>query len=89
MEQITYIFLTDEGFTYEPAFKEKPAKVIENLQVIGYAAGSNAEEAFTHLLKTNSYLSETSFINIFSYPLKDTDYEKTREYHSMKNNACI
>jgi hypothetical protein len=45
-----YIFLTAEGFTYQPN-SESIEPDIENLQVIGFAKGEDAKEAFQQLLK--------------------------------------
>ena len=44
-----YIFLTDEGFTFEPDSNGQ-LREIENLQVIGLAASVNADEAFENLV---------------------------------------
>ncbi len=55
-----YIFITDEGFTFQPG-SEDCEPDIENMQVIGFGEGSNAKEAFTNLINTNPYLKETSF----------------------------
>ena len=41
----TYIFLTMEGYTYQPG-SEAIEPDVENLQVLGFAEGTNAEAAF-------------------------------------------
>ena len=66
MEAKRYIFLSAEGFTFQPNSNlEKPD--IENLQVIGFAKGRDSKDAFQQLLKENSCLIDTSFDKIFSY----------------------
>jgi hypothetical protein len=40
-----YIFLTDEGYTFEPDKDDEP-KEIEILQVIGFAEGADANNAW-------------------------------------------
>lgn len=77
----SYIFLTDEGSTYEPIVNET-SKEIENLQVIGWHSGENADDALANLLKENNHLKDTIFKNIFSFPLLST-FETYRKYHSI------
>ena len=72
-----YIFITDEGYTYQPG-SESVMPDIENLQVIGYASGKSAEEAFENLLNNNKYLRETSFDEVVCYKLSN-DYKDTRK----------
>lgn len=55
-----YIFITDEGFTFQPG-SEDCEPDIENMQVIGFGEGSNAKEAFEYLVNNNPYLKKTSF----------------------------
>lgn len=81
----SYIFLTDEGYTYQPMVSKIKNKVevetqIENLQVIGFCNGKNADDAFANLLKENIYLKDTTFKNIFSFPLLST-FEIDKKYH--------
>jgi hypothetical protein len=49
-----YIFLTDEGHTFQPDSKSELPDV-ENLQVIGFAKGIDADEAYKNLLIENQY----------------------------------
>ena len=77
-----YIFLTDEGYTFQPD-SEANMPNIENLQVIGFSSGSTANEAFENLVKTHAYLEETTFDNIFCYKL-DAHYEKNRRDFHLK-----
>lgn len=50
-----YIFLTVEGFTYQPG-SESIEPDIENLQVIGFSKGEDSENAFENLVDENQYL---------------------------------
>ena len=45
----TYIFLTDEGYTFQPETGDEPLE-IDNLQVIGFAKGTDANTAYRNLL---------------------------------------
>ena len=63
-----YIFISNEGFTYQPD-SESIEPDIENCQVIGFSEGSNPQEAFLGLVRDNEYLKETSFNEIFSLQL--------------------
>jgi hypothetical protein len=77
-----YIFLTDEGFTFQPDTDSDMPK-FENLQVIGFASGDTAVEAFSNLLVDYSYLKETTFDHVFCYRL-DKSYENTRRDFHLK-----
>ena len=41
----SYIFLTDEGYTFQPETEEEPI-VIDSLQMIGTAKGTDAMDAY-------------------------------------------
>lgn len=73
-----FIFLSDEGFTFQP-HSEKIEPDIENLQVVGFASGICADEAFSELLEANPYLTKTSFDEVFCLELREDAGEK-REY---------
>lgn len=77
-----YIFLTDEGFTFQPD-SECDVPDIENLQVIGFSKGNNQEEAFNNLLEENPSLFDTNFDYIFCYRL-DNHYLESRKEFSLK-----
>lgn len=77
-----YIFLTDEGFTFQPD-SESDTPDIENLQVIGFASGDTAGQAYRNLLVDHSYLKETAFDQIFCYRL-DKSYENTKRVFHLK-----
>ena len=63
-----YIFFTDEGYTYQPGSVEVEPDV-ENLQILGFARGRNARDAFHTLLRDNPWLHETTFCHVVSMPL--------------------
>ena len=71
-----YIFLTSEGFTFQPD-SDADTPDIENLQVIGFAGGADPDDAFRKLLLSHAYLKETTFNKIFCYRL-GKHYEKHR-----------
>lgn len=76
----TYIFITNEGFTYQPN-SDSIEPDIENCQVIGFGTGTNPQDAFMNLIKDNEYLGETSFGEVFSLQLKNCK----RTYFSLKD----
>jgi len=76
-----YIFLTLEGFTFQPDSKATEPDV-ENLQVIGFAKGKNSKEAFKRLVEENNYLLKTNFNEVFSYKLAK-DSEENKKYHYL------
>jgi len=63
-----YIFLTSEGYTYQPD-SECSEPDIENLQVIGISEGNTSQMAFQNLIKNNGYLLKTTFDGMFCYEL--------------------
>jgi hypothetical protein len=81
MEIKKFIFLTAEGFTFQP-YSETIEPDIENLQVIGFAKGRNPDEAFINLKKEAPDLLETTFNEIFSYELSK-EYEASKKYHVL------
>lgn len=76
-----YIFLTEEGYTFQ-LDSESELPEVENLQVIGFAQGVDADEAYKNLLLENPYLRDTSFEKIFCYQL-DKDYEQSRKDYNL------
>ncbi len=76
-----YIFLSLEGFTYQPD-SENCEPDIENVQVIGFAAGHDEEDAFLRLVRDNGYLLGTTFDEIYCYRLNDS-YRDTRRYFNL------
>ncbi|MFQ5891161.1 MAG: hypothetical protein ACE5HW_00015 [Candidatus Methanofastidiosia archaeon] len=86
-----YIFITDEGCTYQPN-SNSPEPDIENCQVIGFAIGNNKNEAFDNLIKENEYLLDTNFNEIICIELKNEDYYSESKYFYLnehKNNAKL
>ncbi len=77
----SYIFLTDEGYTFQPETEKEPVE-IENLQIIGTAKGTDANIAYRNLLAENPQLNETSFERIFCYQL-DKEVEGSRKNHKL------
>ena len=78
-----YIFITNEGFTFQP-YSDSAEPDIENMQVVGFAQGETAKAAMKDLIAKNTYLVETSFDEMFAIQLKN-DY---REYFSFRNNSA-
>lgn len=62
----SYVFLTDEGYTFQPETEEQPV-VIDTLRMIGTAIGSDAMHAYRNLLSENPHLQEKKFERIFCY----------------------
>ncbi|MDY0117179.1 MAG: hypothetical protein RBR59_06360 [Sulfurimonadaceae bacterium] len=69
-----YIFITFEGYTFQPD-SESDIPDIENMQVIGFSHGKNAEEAFEILLLENSYLKDTTFHEVIARELANSNQE--------------
>lgn len=63
-----YIFLTDEGSTYQPGSQSSEPD-IENCQLLGIARGQGPKEAFARLVAENTFLLTTSFDRVYCYPL--------------------
>jgi hypothetical protein len=67
----SFIFLTAEGFTYQPDSSSCEPD-IENLQVLDLAEGIDMEDAFKNMVKDNEYLLDTTFDEVFGLELKKT-----------------
>jgi hypothetical protein len=65
-----YIFLTDEGYTFQPDTEAEPV-VIDSLQTIGTARGTDAMDAYRNLLAENPQLQERRFDKIFCYQVDE------------------
>ena len=74
-----YIFLTTEGFTYQPN-SESCEPDIENMQVIGFGRGNMVQEALGNLLEINEDLVNTSFNEVIAIQLANDHIE----YLSLK-----
>lgn len=70
----SYIFITDEGYTFEPG-DEHPTPAIENSQVIGFADGRDAKDAFSNLIKEQSFLLNTNFNEVAAIEVRDSERE--------------
>lgn len=64
-----YIFITDEGFTFQPG-NEDYEPDIENMQVIGFSEGNTAEDAMENMVKENLYLEDTKFNKVTCIEIK-------------------
>ena len=74
-----YIFLTDEGYTFQPN-SESDVPDIENLQVIGIANGDNEKQTFYNLMNQREYLIITTFDKIFCYELSSNYQDSFLEF---------
>jgi hypothetical protein len=73
----SYIFLTDEGYTFQPETEEEPIE-IDSLQMIGTAKGTDAMHAYRNLLADNPQLQEKRFEKIFCYQVDEPVKENGR-----------
>lgn len=78
MDINNYIFLTIEGYTFQPN-SESILPDINNLQVIGFSSGIDAKDAFRNLLEIHPDLKETNFDEVFCYKL-DKNYKASKKY---------
>lgn len=76
----TYIFLTNEGSTYQPQ-SESVEPDCNNAQVIGITKVDNEDEAFENLKRENEYLFEMSFNELYCYKL---DSDEIIKYFYLK-----
>ena len=64
----TYIFLTTEGFTFQPG-SEAIEPDVANLQVVGFGEGKNADEALASMLQQHEWIEATTFSDVLCYQL--------------------
>ncbi len=64
----TYIFLTTEGFTYQPG-SETIEPDVANLQVVGFGEGPNPDKALADMLETHQWIKNTTFSEVLCYQL--------------------
>ena len=81
-----FIFVSDQGTTYQPSSLNEYPNIIENLQVIGFSSGTNHGEAFTNLLTHNSHLKATAFSNIFGIETNSEDGQD-RQHFTIPTNG--
>ncbi|OQY38144.1 MAG: hypothetical protein B6226_04050 [Candidatus Cloacimonetes bacterium 4572_65] len=78
-----YIFITIEGTTFQP-HSDSVIPDVENSQVIGFAEGIDADEAFSTLLNDNSYLQKSSFNEVIAYQLSDDSHQDKKKFYIPK-----
>ncbi len=78
-----FIFITDEGYTFQPG-SESELPDVENLQVLGFAVGVDEKDAFQNLLREDRWLIETTFDGVQCIELKYEDYRHHSAYFSIK-----
>ena len=64
-----FIFITDEGFTFQPGSEDYEPD-IENMQVIGFGEGNNVDDAVDNMIKENPYLKDTRFNKVIGIEVK-------------------
>ena len=74
----TFIFVTPEGQTFLPG-SEAAEPDVENLQVLGFADGSTAEEALEGLVAEHPWIREGGFREVLCYELAAGARESVRE----------
>lgn len=79
----SYIFLTNEGYTYQPN-SDSIEPDCENTQLIGISNGENQKEAFENLIKERKYLKKFNFDEIYCYKL-DENFKKSKKYFYIKS----
>ena len=79
----SYIFITAEGYTFQPESTSIEPD-IENCQVVGFSKGMDEDQAFDNMIKENRYLLETSFDEVICLELKD-DYWKHKTYFHLED----
>ncbi len=84
LNEKSYIFLTKEGFTFQPDSKQFIEENIENLQVVGFSKAKKPLIAFKKLIKENEYLLETNFDENFCIRITDPN---EKYYFSLKKEG--
>jgi len=82
MSQKQYIFLTLEGYTFQPE-SEAIEPDVENVQMLGVASGRDQNSAFRRLVTENQWLRDTSFDAVYCYELA-RDYSASRTEFSLR-----
>jgi hypothetical protein len=80
----SYIFITAEGTTFLPG-SESPTPDVENFQVLGFAQGKNASDAFENLLSQDTWLINSPFDRVTCYELRYDDFEKQARHFSIQD----
>lgn len=84
MSERAFIFITEEGFTFQPGSGSNMPDV-ENFQVIGFSKGVNEEEAFRSLLQKQPFWLAASFEEVICFELKHTDWWVQSKAFSIDN----
>ena len=88
-----YVFLTMEGYTFQPESKATEPD-IENVQMLGVASGVHQRDAFRRLVTENSWLLDTSFDEVYCYELarnfsaSRTEFSLKAEHQSARTDLC-
>lgn len=78
-----FIFVSQEGTT-QPPIQEDSSQEMDNLQVIGFAIGKDAEDSFQNLIEDNKSLLETGFNEVIAYELAP-NYSENQKYFFLDN----
>lgn len=65
-----FIFITTEGYTYQPSSYLSSEPDVENCQVLGFGEGEDEQNAFRNLADNNKWLLDSSFNEVIVYELK-------------------
>ncbi|MCK4312526.1 MAG: hypothetical protein KAW88_07310 [Candidatus Cloacimonetes bacterium] len=63
-----FIFLTDEGYTYQPE-SDLVESEMDNLQVLGFSEGLNIDDTIKNFIKENKFLNKLNFDNVLMFEL--------------------
>lgn len=77
-ETRSYIFVTDQGSTFQPG-SEAAEPDVENLQVLGIAEGNTPEEALENLRAARPWILDTTFSRAFCYELAPRARREVKE----------
>ena len=67
-----YIFITNEGYTYQPNSKSSEPDC-ENAQVLGMGLGNDEKDALKDMLEKYKYLKNSSFNEVYCYKIDETN----------------
>lgn len=68
MGKRTFIFLTTEGYTYQPSSGSGTPDV-ENVQMLDISSGASQSTAFCRFVEDNPWVLRTSFDEVYCYEL--------------------
>lgn len=87
MDERPFIFLTLEGYTYQPGSASVDPDV-ENVQMLGIATGPDQRTAFRSLVADNPWLRETTFDEVYCYELSK-DFAASRTEFSLDDERAL